>query len=115
MSNYSSLLASVTPSITSTNGNATVICGGTVGALSVTLSASPGTGNSYAFTVMVSGTASGNTCTISDAATTCTSGASVVVNPGDTVNVRATPNSNPTARSATWSSSYTRVAGSPTL
>ena len=58
----------------------------------MTLSADPDDGDgsveSYAFTVMVNGIASVNTCTISNTDTTCTSPSGVALSVSDTVNVR---------------------------
>jgi hypothetical protein len=55
---------------------------------------------------MVNGAVSSLACTISDSATTCSDTGSIALKPGDTVNVRSVPTSNPDARSATWTSSF---------
>jgi hypothetical protein len=114
-SNYASLIAATTPSATTTNGNAPVLCGGTLSNFAVTLSGTPNNGGGtqqYTFTVMVNGAASSLSCPISEFATTCSDAGSITLNPGDVVNVQSTPSGTPTARSATWSSSYARGSGS---
>jgi hypothetical protein len=69
------------------------------------LSGDPGTGNSYAFTVMRNGVATAITCTVSgNSTTTCSN----VVNTqsftaGDTISLQSVPASSPTARSVSWS------------
>ena len=110
--NYAALVSQTNPSITTTNGNATVYCVGTLSNFSVTLTGSPGTGNSYGFTVMANGSATAATCTISDSATSCSYAGTIVLRPGDVVNVRSTPNSNPTSRAATWASSFVIITPS---
>jgi hypothetical protein len=115
---YFSLVGQTSPNTTTTNGNTMVICGGTLSAFSVTLSGAPSTGDNYAFTLMVNGTATGITCTISALETTCTDTTApteITLNPGTTVNVRSVPNSNPDPQTATVSASYNRAGGGPTL
>ncbi len=72
MTNYFSLVGQTSPSTTTTNGNTTVVCGGTLSSFKVTLSGEPGGGNSYTFTLMVNGTATGIGCTINNGNTECT-------------------------------------------
>jgi len=113
--NYASLVAQTNPNTTTTNGNATVICGGTLLNLSVTLSGTPNNGGgtqTYAFTVMVNGVASALTCTVSENNTTCSFNTNVTLVAGNTVNVQSVPSGTPTARSATWSTSYAQ-GGAP--
>ena len=97
---YTSLIAQGgNPTTTTSNGNATVNCSATLGALTVILSADPQNGGgtqTYAFTVMVNGVATANTCTVSQGATTCTSPASVALSAGSTVNIRIVPGATPT-------------------
>jgi hypothetical protein len=97
---YTSLIATGSdPNTTTTNGNATADCSGAVGPITVTINGDPGSGNSYTFTVMVNGVATSNQCAISGSGvTSCTSTVSASVTAGQTVNVRITPASNPTAR-----------------
>jgi hypothetical protein len=88
------------------------VCGGTLSNFTVTISGSPGGGNSYAFTLMVNGSATGISCTINQPNTSCTDATaptSLVLAPGDTVNVQAVPAGPPTARSATVTTSYARA------
>jgi hypothetical protein len=101
---YSSLIAQVAPSTTSTNGNATASISGTLSNFSVVLSGTPGGGNSYTFTVRVNGVATALTCNATG--TTCSSDAFVSVTAGDTINVEIVANSTPTARNADWSATY---------
>ena len=109
---YFSLISQTSPSETSTNNTTTVVCGGTLSSFSVTISGSPGEGNEYLFTLRVNNAGTNINCTITGAGTTCTdtSGTtSIVLSPGDVVNVESNPNSTPTARSATVNSSYARA------
>jgi hypothetical protein len=78
---------------------------GTVSGLQVRLSGgSPGSGNSYTFSVVKNGSAvSGFTCTISDSNTTCTDTDTLAMAIGETLSLRAVGNSNPSARAVTWS------------
>jgi hypothetical protein len=114
---YASLVAQTSPSSTSTNGNATVQSNGsgTLSGFAVSLSGAPQNGGgtqSYTVVVMVDGSPSSITCTISESATSCTDTThSVVLVPGQTVNVRVTPAGSPNTASATWSATYAN--GSP--
>jgi hypothetical protein len=108
---YASLVAQTNPSTSSTANTATVNCFGTLSNFQVTLSGAPfqnQVGDNYVFNVRVNNADSTLTCTIANLATTCTAAGPITVFPGDTVNVEATPNSAPTARSATWSSTFTQ-------
>jgi hypothetical protein len=108
---YSSLVAPLTPTTTTTNGNATVRCAGTLSTFSANLSGNPnnGTGTqSYTFTVMVNGIASTLGCTSSEPAILpCANFGSISLVPGATVNVRVVPANIPTELSATWKATYT--------
>ena len=89
---------------------------GTLSAIAVTLNNTPGVGKSYAFTVMVTPAggaqaASANTCTISDAATSCTSASSITLNAGDKINVRIVPTGTPSTRVVNPFSATFGVAG----
>jgi hypothetical protein len=114
---YTSLIATgFDQNTTTTNGQATVGRSGTLSAIAVTLSGTPGAGKSYAFTVMVTPAggaqaASANTCTISDATTTCTSSSSITVNAGDKINLRIVPTGTPSARAVNSLAATFGVAG----
>jgi hypothetical protein len=101
---YTSLIATgFDQNTTTTNGQATVNRSGTLGAITITLSGTPGAGKSYAFTVMVTPAggaqaASANTCTIADGNTTCTSSSSITLSAGDKINLRIVPTGTPSAR-----------------
>ena len=93
---------------------------GTLSDLRVNIDGTPGTGNSYAFTVRINGAGSTTiTCTISNAETACNSGALTdTVAAGDSVAIEVNPNSGPSARDGRWSlkfdsttSAYTTLAG----
>jgi hypothetical protein len=78
--------------------------GGVINNLQIRLAGNPGTGNSYAFTMVRNGSViPGFTCTISDAAVACNDTDTTVWAAGDTISLQSVPNSNPTARTATWS------------
>lgn len=77
---------------------------GTFSDLYFRLSAAPGAGTSYTFTLMVNGSASTLTTTISDAATTANDTAhAVAVAPGDNVSLRSTYTGAPGTPWASWS------------
>lgn len=83
----------------------TFLCAGTLANMTVTASGSPGSGNDYTVTVRLNGTASALACTISDAATSCSTvgqGIVIDINPGDEVNVEIDPDGGPTARHFDW-------------
>jgi hypothetical protein len=66
---------------------------GTIDKLYVRISVAPGTGNSFTYTLMKNGVATGLTCTISDANTTAsdtTAAHAVTVGQADTISVRQT-------------------------
>ena len=91
-----------------------MLCGGTLSNLTITLSGTPSSGGgtqTYAVAVMVDGAASALTCTVGDASTTCTTSGSITLTSGQLVNVRITPSGPPSARTATWSSTYVRGTG----
>lgn len=70
----------------------------TIDRLMVYLATAPGSGKSWEFTLMKNGSATGLTCTISDAATTGQDVSnSVSFSAGDTVSMRSTPSGTPTA------------------
>ncbi|MFI5165643.1 MAG: hypothetical protein ACHQQS_03405 [Thermoanaerobaculales bacterium] len=102
---YTSLVANLRPSNSdTTNGNARVYCVGSLSNFSVTLSSDTSPGY-YIVTVMVNGVASALSC---NASSTCTSAGPIILNAGDTVNVRINPNQQLVSpRSATWTSSFT--------
>lgn len=78
--------------------------GGTIKELCINLSAAPGAGTSYTFTLRKNGIATSLTVTISD---TNTQGSDLVntvsFNAGDEVDIEVVPSGTPTARKATWS------------
>ena len=109
---YRVLLAgsSAYPTNATTNGNATVQAGGaaTLSRFTVTLSGNPSSGDSYAFTVMVNGSATAISCTITETAPfSCTDSDTVALTVGQTVNVRIVPASSPDVQTATWTAIYT--------
>jgi hypothetical protein len=107
---YSSLVAPLNPTTATTNGNATVQAGGaaTLSRFTVTLSGNPSSGDSYAFTVMVNGSTTAISCTITETAPfSCSDSDTVALTVGQTVNVRIVPASNPDVQTATWTAIYT--------
>lgn len=126
---YSSLIAGVNPSTTTTTGSTTAGCPGILSSFSVTLSGNPDTdtggGDSnddgYSFTVMTpAGTTATLTCNIVGSSTTCTDTTGATTQAfaaGATVNVRIAPIANGTAPdnepSATWTATYTFVGATP--
>lgn len=78
---------------------------GTVRGLQVRLSGAPGGGNQYSFVLKVNGSGTAVSCVIAGAtATTCSNTTSTAaIAAGQPFVLEATPNSNPTARSVTWS------------
>ncbi len=66
--------------------------------LRMTVTTAPAAGKSYAFALMVNGSASALTCTISDAATTAQDLSNTVsLSAGDVISIRCTPTGTPTA------------------
>ena len=83
----------------------TFLCAGSLANMTVTASGSPGNGNDYTIAVRVNGTTSTLACTISDAATSCSTigpGIVIDINPGDEINVEIDPDGGPTARHFDW-------------
>jgi len=78
---------------------------GTLKTLKVHVTGAPGAGNDYAFTLMVDGSASALTCTISGGSATDCSDTSneVSVTEKQRVSLRVVPTSTPTVVDATWS------------
>ncbi len=105
--NYSSLIAQINPSTSSSNGVANVLCGGTLSNLSITLSGE----SEYVFAVVVNGSSSALRCIT--LRTTCTNTTdSITLVAGDKVNLRAVPSPGMSPQGATWSTSYARNSGS---
>jgi hypothetical protein len=94
----------------STSGATThnvVAAAGTIAALYITLTGTPGAGKSYAFTIYKNGVAQNGgggtpntTVTIADAATSGNSSFSLSVSPGDLVYLECVPTGTPTSRQA---------------
>ena len=81
---------------------------GSISGLLVKLSAAPGTGKSYAFTIMKNDAATDVTCTVSDTETEATDTAhSVSFEAGDTVCLRCVPTGTPALSYARWASIFT--------
>jgi hypothetical protein len=95
----------VTPSTTTTNGQATVNAAATLSTLSVTFSGSAGVGHSWTVTVMVNGVASSLTCNTGTGATCTDSTHSVALAVGDKVNVQFVSSAAPN-KSAAYTSTY---------
>lgn len=81
----------------------------TITALYIQLSAAPGAGNSWAFTIMKNGSAvAASTVTIADAATSGNvTGLTIDVAPGDLFSLRAVPTSGPASATLTYGVAYT--------
>ncbi len=101
---FSGLGTGLTWSGTESFRYAVVPTDGTFRNLIVELSGTPGAGNSYAFVLMVNGSPSTLTTTISDSETSDSDQANdVAVSAGDIVSIRVTPTSTPTVQTAKWS------------
>ena len=70
--------------------------------LRVTLTAAPGVGKSYAFTLRIAGANSALGCTISDSATTCSDTDTAAVTAAQTVGMQCVPTSTPDAANAMY-------------
>src|SRR3990167_5527970 len=76
---------------------------GTLSKLYIQLTGTPGTGQSYIFTVYQNGSPTSLACTVADTATTCNDTAhSVTITAGDQMSLESVPVSTPTARKAIW-------------
>jgi hypothetical protein len=83
--------------------------GGTLSDLHVRLEGSPGTGNSYTFTVRNNGADTSLTCAIIDSSVSCSdtdAAHSVSFSAGDTVSIKSVPSSNPSGRAMRWSAKF---------
>ena len=83
-----------------------VSTGGKIKGLRVKLDGTPGAGKSYAFTLMVGGSPTALTLTISDAETSGNDANEVTVSAGQTVSLRCIPSGTPTVREATWTTIF---------
>jgi hypothetical protein len=80
---------------------------GTMSNLQVYLTTAPGAGNSWTLTVDVNGTATALTCTIANAATSCTDSSLVTITAGDLIDLRVTPVGSPALTRLGWSATVT--------
>lgn len=104
---YQGLMAQIFSSTTESAVYGPVASAGVFKNLYVKLSGSPGSGKSYAFALMVNGSPSALTTTISDAATTGNDTTHTVsVAAGDIVSMRVTPSGTPTAVRPSFSMSF---------
>jgi hypothetical protein len=69
---------------------------GTLSNLHVLLTVAPGAGASWTFTVDKNGVATGLTCTVTSAGTTCSSSATVSISSSDSIDLKAVPATSPT-------------------
>lgn len=87
--------------------NEVISCNGTLKNLHILLSAAPGVGKSYVFTLRVNGAASSLTCTITGAATTGSDTThQVTVAAGDCVSLECAPTANPNSADAYWGMTF---------
>jgi len=81
--------------------------GGSLSRLYVRLNGSPGSGDSYTFTVRRNGADTSLSCTISGSATDCSDTAdSVQLQAGDLIAIAAVPTSSPTGRQMSWTARF---------
>lgn len=95
---------------TSTEAQAEVIVpvSGTLSNFAVYLNGSPGNGNNYVLTLRKNGASQATvSITIADSAVSGTDADTVTVAAGDRICFQSVPNSNPTARTMTWSAKLT--------
>jgi hypothetical protein len=82
--------------------------GGTLSNLHVHLTAAPGAGGKWTFTVNKNGSASALSCFIQNAGTTCNDSSLVTVVDGDTIDLHVAPFSTPTVTTiVSWSATIT--------
>lgn len=85
-----------------------IAAAGTLSLLNLTLSGTPGSGQSYAATLELNGADSALVATVADTNTTNTDAThSINVLPGDVVSLKITPTGTPTARSPKWCMVFT--------
>ena len=82
--------------------------GGTVSNLQVVVTAAPGTGASWTFTVDKNGSATVLACSIAGVATTCSDASLLAVGAGDNVDLDVTPFHTPALATIAWSVTITR-------
>ncbi len=93
-----------------------VSTGGKIKNLRVKLNGTPGAGKEYAFTLMVEGSPTALTLTISDAETKDADTVNeVAVSAGQSVSSRCVPSGTPTARKATWTSMFESTTANESL
>lgn len=98
---YLSVMGSNVPGTTLANLDQVVPAAGTISRIFIELNNSPGSGKSYAFTLLKNGSTTALTCTVSDTGTTCNdTGNSVSFAAGDTIALQSVPSGTPTARTA---------------
>ena len=88
---------------------------GTLSKLYIQLTGTPGTGQSYIFTVYQNGSPTSLACTVADTATTCNDTAhSVTITAGDQMSLESVPVSTPTARKAIWTLDFNSTTSGET-
>src|SRR5262249_13351880 len=81
----------------------------TISKFYIRLSGNPSNGRSYAFTVRINGADTTVTCSVADAATSCSDLThSVAVSAGDLIAIHAVGTANPTARTMVWSAVFSQ-------
>lgn len=81
---------------------------GTLSDLRVRLDTAPGAGKSYAFTVRKNGADTSVTCTVSEAATSCSDTTNTAIFfSGDLISIESVPTGTPTAAAMRWTAKYT--------
>lgn len=101
---------------TATDYPQVVSVAGTIKKLRVNLETAPGAGKSYAFHIMLNGSQTALTVTISDAATTATdSSNSFAVVAGDVLSIRCTPSGTPATGNAYWGCVFEGAANTSVL
>ena len=103
---YSSLIDSLMPTTTTTNGQEEIHCDGYIDGLFVVLSGTPGANTSYIFTVMVNGVATNLSCAIGSSFDVCDDDKLIPVSAGDFVNIEIDVLNGPTVRTAAWLSDF---------
>lgn len=106
--NYNNLMSSASWNATESNVYAPVPTGGTLKNLYIITSAAPGAAKTYKFDLMVNGSPTGPTVSITGAGTTTgndTSNTAAVV-AGDLVSIRCTPTGTPAAAFVKWGFSF---------
>lgn len=81
----------------------------------VYLSAAPGSGKSYAFTLQKNSSATGLTCTVADLNTSCSYLGTLSLSAGDTLSIKQVPSGTPTVVTANISTIFNSGTGGPAL